>query len=158
MDENIVSVIGIIIIFLIFITVNNLAYVIKSENFKSNSTPEQNKTIIDTYLDYNKKVYEYIYKKNIPNRKKDYDAQPVTMDEYYNKVNTRFREFFTLDKCGYLYNYHNNEINEPGTMYLIESGIAINIKDKNNKDGIFDVINDNITLVISDGNITYQLI
>ena len=159
MDQNIVSIIGIIIILLLFVNTNNLVNINKLENFKSKSTMDINRSIIDYYLDYNKKIYEYIFKKQIPDRTRNnvMDIQPLTVKEYYNKIESSFKEYFTLSKCGYVYNYHENQTVEPGAMYLVDDGIAIYNKDLNNKEGIFDAINNNLTLVISEGDITYQI-
>jgi hypothetical protein len=159
MDENIVSIIGITILILIFVNINNLVNINNSENFKSNSTTEINKSLIDTYLDYNKKVYEYVSRKKIPDRIRNnmLNTKPITVIEYYNKAKNGIKQLFTLNKCGYIYNFYENDTNIPGSMYLTNSGIVFNNKDKNNKEGLSDVINENLTLVISDGETTYQL-
>jgi len=159
MDENIVSIIGITILILIFVNINNLVNINNSENFKSNSTTEINKSLIDTYLDYNKKVYEYVSRKKIPDRIRNnmLNTKPITVIEYYNKAKNGIKQLFTLNKCGYIYNFYENETNIPGSMYLTNTGIVFNNKDKNNKEGLSDVINENLTLVISDGETTYQL-
>lgn len=159
MDQNIVSIIGIIIILLLFVNTNNLVNINKLENFKPNSTMDRNKSIIDYYLDYNKKIYGYIFKKQITDRNRNnvMDIQPLTVKEYYNKIESSFKELFALSKCGYVYNYYENQIVKPGAMYLVDDGIAIYDKDLNNKEGIFDAINNNLTLVISEGDITYQI-
>lgn len=158
MDQNIVSIIGIIIILLLFVNVNNIIMVKNSENFESSDNTD--KSLIDIYLDYNKKVYEYIIGESIPNRKKNIltNSKQITITEFFKKVSSRYNELFTLSKCGYLYNYYESASSVSGSMYLTDSGVAFTNLDKNDKDGLINTIDNNVTLVISDGDITLQLI
>lgn len=157
MDEYIVSIIGIIIILLLFINVNNFTYINNYEKFESSSLSDINKNIIDIYLDNNKKIYEYIFNKKIRNRQKNISTSPQSITTYYEKIKSRVNEFFTQNNCGYVYNYYEMYSDIPGLMYIVDTKIIFSYKDKNNKEGLYDVLNKNDTFIISDGIITYQL-
>jgi hypothetical protein len=158
MDQYIVLIIGTIIILLFFVNINNFTYINNYEKFESGSLTNMNKNMIDIYLDNNKKIYEYIFNKKIINRQKNKSTQPQSMTAYYDKIKLRINELFTLNNCGYIYNYYETSNNIPGSMYIIDTKIIFSYQDKNNKDGLYDVLNKNDTLIISDGITTYQLI
>jgi len=154
MDQNIILGIGLLIIILFFININNLAHF---ENFQSNTNKDINKTYFQSYNNYNKTIYEYITKKKIPNRTATYSNTNNTITDYYNKINKRVKELYISNNCGFRYKYFDDEVLNQGSMYLTESGIAFTVLDLNNNNGLISVIEDNITLVISDDIITHQI-
>ena len=154
MNESLIIIIGIITIFILFININNILYV---ENFKPND--DINNTLFDTYLNYNKKVYEYILGKNIPvrNKQPNTDNTSLSVTKIYNNINLDVKELFDTSKCGFTYNYYESKSALPGSMYLTDSGLAITYEDLNKNNRLFSVIESSITIVISDGIITHQI-
>jgi hypothetical protein len=114
-------------------------------------------TFIDTYFNYNKKIYEYIFNTKIPEKTQEIsDINPISIQKYYNNLNTGIKELFELNKCGFNYNFNENESSIPGSMYLTDTGISFTYFDINNKNTLYSTIEDSLTIVISDGIITHQ--
>lgn len=153
MNETVTLTIGIITIFLIFVTFNNLARV---ENFKPDSNI--NKTYFETYLDYNKKVYEYVYNKKIPDNEKLTNPTPITLSKYYDNIKSNIKELLTNKNCGYIYNYYEDESSAPGSMYSTDSGLALTYEDLNKNNGLYTMLENSKTIVIYDGDISHQII
>ena len=156
MDQNIILGIGLLIIILFFININNLTHF---ENFQPNTNKDINKTYLESYIDINKTIFEYITKKKIPTRFKSNSGEigTLTITDYYNKINKRVKELYVSNNCGFIYKYYENEELKPGSMYLTESGIAFTILDLNNSNGLISIIDENNTLVLSDNIITHQI-
>lgn len=160
MNENIRILFGILIILLLYLNITNTVQKNNFENFSSEL--DENKSIIDKYLEYNKKIYEYIFNTKIPDKiNNSNNFKPVTITDYYNNINKTFREYYNDNKtynnkeCGYIYKYYDEESLLPGSMYLTDDEIIININDLNNNN-ILSVIENNITFVIRNKLITYQ--
>jgi hypothetical protein len=158
MNENIRIIFGILIILLIYLNITNTVHKNKFENFSTEL--DENKSILDKYLEYNKKIYEYIFNKKIPDKiNTSNNFKPITFTDYYNNINKTIKEYYNENKsyneCGYVYKYYDEESLLPGSMYLTDDEIIININDLNNNN-IISVIENNITLVISNKLITYQ--
>jgi len=153
MDQRITIVFAIIIIYLLFININNLVHF---ENFDQKNI--MNKTYFDTYIDYNKKIYEYIFNKKIPERQKNNNiTATTTLTEYYEKINSKVNDLFETKKCGFKYNYYEEKSLVLGSMYITESSIEFTNGDINNNTGLYNSIDNNITIIISDGEINYQI-
>ena len=153
MDQRVTIVIGLFIILLTFLNINNLVHF---ENFDQKKII--NKTYFDTYIDYNKKIYEYIFNKKLPERHKNNNiTTSVSLSEYYEKINSKAKELFVTNNCGYKYNYYDKKSSLPGSMYITESSLEFTNDDVNNNTGLYNSIDNNITIVITDGIINYQI-
>ena len=154
MNENIRIIFGILIILLLYLNITNTVHKNKFENFSSEL--DENKPLIDKYLEYNKKIYEYIFNTKIPDKvNNSNNFKPVTLTDYYNNINKTIKEYYNDKECGYVYKYYDDESLLPGSMYLTDDEIIINVNDLNNNN-ILSVIENNITLVIRNKLITYQ--
>jgi hypothetical protein len=154
MNENIRIIFGILIILLLYLNITNTIQKNNFENFSSEL--DENKPLIDKYLEYNKKIYEYIFNKKIPDKiNNSNNFKPVTLTDYYNNINKTIKEYYNDKECGYIYKYYDEESLLPGSMYLTDDEIIININDINNNN-IVSTIENNITLVIRNNLITYQ--
>jgi hypothetical protein len=154
MNENIRIIFGILIILLFYLNITNTVHKNKYENFSSEL--DENKPLIDKYFEYNKKIYEYIFNKKIPDKiNNSNNFKPITYTDYYNNINRTIKELYNHKDCGYVYKYYDEESLLPGSMYLSDDEIIININDLNNNN-ILSVIENNTKLVISNKLVTYQ--
>ena len=154
MNENIRILFGILIILLLYLNITNTVQKNNFENFSSEL--DENKPLIDKYLEYNKKIYEYIFNTKIPYKiNNSNNFKPVTLTDYYNNINKTIKEYYNDKECGYVYKYYDDESLLPGSMYLTDDEIIININDLNNNN-IVSVLENNNILVISNKLITYQ--
>lgn len=151
MEQRITIVLGLFIIVLLLMNINNL---ICFENFDQKMIV--NKSYIETYLDYNKYLYQYIFNKNIPERKKNITNESVTLIDYYKKINSKVKELYGTKSCGFVYTYNKSASLIKGSMYLTEAGISFTYEDMNNNTNLFNTLENNISIVITCGEITHQ--
>jgi hypothetical protein len=160
MNENIRIIFGILIILLLYLNITNTVHKKNFENFSSEL--DENKSLIDKYLEYNKNIYEYIFNTKIPDKiNNSNNFKSVTLTDYYNNIYKTFKEYYNDNKtynnkeCGYIYKYYDEESLLPGSLYLTDDEIIININDLNNNN-IVSVLENNNILVISNKLITYR--
>jgi len=173
MDKYLVIVIILIMLFLLYKSIDN--YVNISENFNSTyiRSPynpnnvavlvDDNPTIVDNYLGMYKNIYEYVSNKKLPEKKKyipDNTQKNATYIEsfnrFYKNVNNTFNELFT-GQCNYLYKFSlssNSPSSNNGNIYLNTNVLIINPTDYNKIDGISTKLSNNKSIIITDGERT----